>query len=61
MTVLDFKALCTGCHNETTGRLHFNGRMSLVDTDGGMLFNDGWRCHNCLRQPWASSDLVLEP
>jgi hypothetical protein len=53
--------LCATCRESTTGRLHFNSRMQLVDTDGGMLFDAGWKCHNCLGEPWSSADMVIGP
>jgi hypothetical protein len=56
---LPFKARCTGCKQETAGRLHFDEQMRLVDSDGGLLFSDGWRCHNCLGEPWASGDVEV--
>lgn len=59
MTTLDFKANCIGCKQETAGRLHFSDRMNVIDSDGGMLFEDGWTCHNCLGQPFSSSDVTL--
>lgn len=55
----EFKARCTGCEKETAGRLHFDQRMKLIDSDGGMLFDDGWRCHNCLGEPWSSADMTV--
>ena len=55
-TTLDIKATCAGCQAESAGRLHFSTTMQLVDSDGGMVFEDGWRCHNCLGEPWESGD-----
>jgi hypothetical protein len=39
------------------GRLHVNDQMKVVDSDGGVLFRDGWTCHNCLGEPWSSADM----
>jgi hypothetical protein len=55
----DFKGCCTKCSRETAGRLHFDPRMQLVDSDGGLLFSNGWTCHNCLGDSWSSSDLAV--
>lgn len=52
----DFSAMCTGCGKATKGRLHFDEQLKLTDSDGGLVFNDGWRCHNCLGEPWDSGD-----
>ncbi len=57
----DFKAVCTECGKESVGRLHIDDRMRVVDSDGGMLFGDGWMCHNCLGEPWSSADNVVAP
>lgn len=59
-SALDITAKCVKCQTDTHGRLHFDVRMQLVDTDGGMAFADGWTCHKCLGQPWASSDSVVQ-
>ena len=57
--VLNFVGLCTKCGELRTGKLHFDDVMKLIDTDGGMLFNDGWHCHLCLGQPWSSADFTI--
>ncbi len=57
---LDIKAKCTKCSEWTAGRLYLEG-LRLCDSDGGLVFNDGWQCHNCLGEPWSSSDLVVGP
>jgi hypothetical protein len=59
-SVLDVKVTCKKCGLLVSGRLHFDAQMRLVDSDGGIAFVDGWSCHNCLGQPWASADSVLE-
>jgi hypothetical protein len=58
-SVFEFVAPCRKCEVPSRGRLHFTLTMQLVDTDGGMLFNEGWTCHDCLGQPWSSADFVL--
>ena len=58
-TVLDFWTACRHCGVPSRGRLHFDERMSLRDSDGGLLFMDGWKCHTCLDQPWESADLTV--
>lgn len=60
-STLDLKSVCTGCQKEVSGRLYFDERMKVVDSDGGLALNEGWRCHNCLGEPWASSDSVVKP
>lgn len=47
-----FTCTCAGCGQERDGVLYFDERMKLVDSDGGMLFGDGWRCHLCLGESW---------
>jgi hypothetical protein len=56
---LNIKALCTNCKQWTTGRLHFAKTMQLADSDGGIVFGNGWKCHNCLGEPWASADATV--
>lgn len=58
-TTLNVLTTCTQCDQQVSGRLHFDSTMKVVDTDGGMAFVDGWTCHNCLGEPWSSSDLVV--
>ena len=60
MTVLEFAATCIQCAKPSFGRLHFDGTMKLADSDGGLLFDDGWTCHNCLGEPWSSADMTVE-
>lgn len=55
----DFQATCTQCHTVKAGRLHFSTSMKVVDSDGGLLFRDGWSCHVCLGEPWLSSEVGL--
>lgn len=59
-STLDIKATCTKCKKEVAGRIHFDRRMKVVDTDGGMAFAEGWTCHDCLGEPWSSSDLAVK-
>lgn len=59
MSHLDIMSVCTGCGLMAKGRLYFDEKMKLVDSDGGVAFMDGWRCHNCLGEPYSSSDVVL--
>lgn len=59
MQKFDFDTMCTGCDKLVSGRLHFDSTMKLVDSDGGMLFSDGFKCHNCLGQPWSTADTVV--
>jgi hypothetical protein len=58
-TILDFWTACGGCGVPSHGRLHFDKRMNLADSDGGLLFADGWKCHICIDQPWKSEDLTV--
>ena len=60
-SILDLKAQCTRCGIWTSGRLHFDSRLKVVDSDGGLLFTNGWTCHNCLGEPWSSTDVVINP
>ena len=55
---LDLAARCVNCRKTVTARIHMEDG-DVVDTDGGMLFDGGWTCHNCLGQPWSSGDLTL--
>lgn len=59
MTELEMTTECTKCHQQTRGKLHFDKVMKLVDSDGGLVFEDGWACHNCLGEPWSSADMVV--
>ena len=55
-----FRTQCEHCRNVVAGGLHFDQHMKIIDSDGGMLFNDGWKCHNCLGEPWSSADMVVQ-
>lgn len=57
---LDIKAQCRDCLKWTAGRLYFGDHMKLVDSDGGLVFASGWKCHNCLGEPWSSADLTVD-
>jgi hypothetical protein len=46
--IFEFAAVCTKCGAPQRGALIFDEKMRLVDSGGGMLFNDGWRCEKCL-------------
>lgn len=59
MIKLNFDTMCVGCDKLVSGRLHFSTKMQLVDSDGGVLFSDGFKCHNCLGEPWSTADSVL--
>ena len=56
MTTFDFWTQCQKCELPSKGRLHFDAVMKVTDSDGGILFADGWTCHNCLGEPWSSGD-----
>jgi hypothetical protein len=58
--ILDMVVTCTKCAKPTVGRLHFNDEMRIIDSDGGILFDHGWMCHNCTGDPWSSADLTVE-
>ena len=58
--ILEVAVGCTKCEQIVIGRIHFSPQMQVVDTDGGLLFETGWTCHNCLGEPWSSSDLVID-
>lgn len=58
-STLDIRVTCKKCKKDVSGRLHFDERMKVVDSDGGIAFADGWSCHNCLGEPWASSDSAV--
>lgn len=59
MSEFHFASVCIGCGAPQRGRLVFDERMQVVDSDGGVLFADGWKCHTCLGQPRSSAELVI--
>lgn len=50
---------CRECACADRANLVFGHDLKLVDSDGGMLFREGWTCARCLGQAWASSDVTL--
>ena len=55
MQEFKIQAVCVKRGLMTKGVLRFDC-LTLVDSDGGILFADGWACHNCLDEPFASSE-----
>lgn len=56
---LSIDTMCIGCGASVSARLHFDSGLQVVDSDGEVLFGNGFKCHNCLGQPWSTADLVL--
>lgn len=56
---LAFVAQCSKCHSEKLDWLVFDDTMRLVDSDGGLVFHDGWHCHLCLGEPYESSEVPV--
>jgi hypothetical protein len=56
MQKFKMQAVCIKCGLMTNGILHFDSKLALADSDGGVLQADGWICHNCLGEPFASSE-----
>lgn len=56
LLTLDITAHCTRCDTDSAGRLYLDTFLKLQDSDGGVVFEDGWHCHKCLGEPWSSVD-----
>ncbi len=57
---LEVRVMCAQCKQIGPAVLYFSDRLQIVDTDGGMLFNTGWSCYQCLGQPWGSAEHTAE-
>ncbi len=38
----------------------FDSRCTITDSDGGLLFENGWTCHVCLGEPFSSDEATVQ-
>lgn len=60
---LEITTNCVVCEKKSHGVLHFSDTSSgweVTDSDGGILFENGWTCCHCLGEPYLSSDFTVD-